>query len=46
MTTRGKLVLTILILGIFGFGAYRWWDKIAPQAKPATPSIDTQQLKQ
>ncbi len=46
MTTRGKLVLTILILGVFGFGAYRWWDKIAPQAKPTTPSIDTQQLKQ
>jgi len=33
MTTRGKIVLTILILGIVGFGMYRWWDKIAPQMK-------------
>ena len=45
MNTRGKLVLTVLVLGIVGFGAYRWWDKIAPVAKPATPSINPQEVK-
>jgi ABC-type nitrate/sulfonate/bicarbonate transport system substrate-binding protein/outer membrane protein OmpA-like peptidoglycan-associated protein len=46
MTTRGKLVLTILILGFVGFGAYRWWDKIAPSAGSKTPSIDVGQVQQ
>jgi len=35
MTARGKFVLTLLILGIAGFGAYKWWDRLAPAA-PAT----------
>lgn len=37
MTTRGKIILTLLIIGIVGYGAWRWWDKLAPQAgkKPA-----------
>ena len=35
MTTRGKIVLTILFLAVVGFGVYRWWDKIAPPAKTA-----------
>lgn len=30
MTARGKIVLTLLILGIAGFGAWKWWDKFAP----------------
>src|SRR6266540_602700 len=30
MTARGKFVLTLLILGIAGFGAWKWWDKFAP----------------
>ena len=46
MTTRGKIVLTILILAVAGFGGWRWWDKIAPQGRAGTPSIDTAQLKQ
>lgn len=45
MTARGKIILTLLILGIAGFGAYRWWDKIAPVAKSATPSINPQEVK-
>ncbi len=32
MTARGKFVLTLLILGIAGFGAYKWWDRLAPAA--------------
>ena len=31
MTTRGKIVLTILFLGVVGFGAWKWWDKLAPR---------------
>ena len=33
MTARGKIVLTILILAVVGFGVWRWWDKIAPQSQ-------------
>ncbi|HWX20388.1 MAG TPA: phosphate ABC transporter substrate-binding/OmpA family protein [Candidatus Binatia bacterium] len=45
MTTKGKIVLTILFLGIVGFGVYRWWDKIVPQMKPQTMSIDVNEVK-
>jgi len=30
MTTRGKIVLTLLILGVVGFGVWRWWEKLQP----------------
>jgi len=40
MTTRGKIVLTIILLGVVGFGVYRWWDKIAPQSRPQNQSLD------
>lgn len=46
MTTRGKIVLTIIILGVVGFGMYRWWDKIAPQMKPQSQSVDMRKLKE
>ena len=46
MTTRGKILLTIILLGVVGFGVYRWWDKIAPQSRPQTPSIDVTKVKQ
>src|SRR5262245_6380434 len=29
MTTRAKLVLTLLVLGIVAFGAWKWWNKLA-----------------
>jgi NitT/TauT family transport system substrate-binding protein len=40
MTARGKLVLTLLVLGVVGFGVFRWWDKIAPTTKPAAVSVN------
>jgi NitT/TauT family transport system substrate-binding protein len=46
MTTKGKIVLTILVLGVVGFGMYRWWDKIAPQSRPQNQSIDVAKIKQ
>src|SRR5437899_2340848 len=46
MTTRGKIVLTIILLGVVGFGVYRWWDKIAPQTRPQNQSVDVAKLKQ
>ena len=46
MTTRGKIVLTILLLGVVGFGVYRWWDKIAPQTKPQNQSVDVARVKE
>jgi NitT/TauT family transport system substrate-binding protein len=45
MTSKGKIVLTILILGVVGFGIFRWWDKIAPAGKPAVQSINPQEIK-
>ena len=45
MTTRGKIVLTILLLGIVGFGMYRWWDKIAPKAKSDRVSLNVDEIK-
>ncbi len=45
MTTRGKIVLTILILGVVCFGVYRWWDKIAPAGRSANPSVDPAAVK-
>jgi len=46
MTTKGKIVLTILLLGVVGFGVYRWWDKIAPSTHPQNQSVDVAKLKQ
>ncbi len=40
MTGRGKLILTLLVLGVVGFGVYRWWDKIAPARQSQNPSVD------
>lgn len=38
MTTRGKLILTILILAVVGYGASKWWEKLRPRAHGATVS--------
>ena len=46
MTTRGKLVVTILLLGFVSFGVYRWWDKIAPQIRPESHQVNIAQTKQ
>jgi NitT/TauT family transport system substrate-binding protein len=45
MTARGKIVLTIILLAVVGFGVYRWWDKIAPAGKSQQVSINPQDLK-
>lgn len=39
MTARGKFVLTILILGLAAFGAYRWWDRLAPASLSSGPAV-------
>src|SRR5690349_7113339 len=45
MTGRGKIVVTVLILAVAGFGIWRWWDKIAPAGRSANPSLDTAAVK-
>src|SRR6267142_1841513 len=45
MTTRGKIILTILLLGIVGFGMYRWWDKIAPKSRNETRSVNLDETR-
>lgn len=38
MTTLGKVVVTIVILAIAGFGAYKWIDRAKPGAQPVATS--------
>jgi NitT/TauT family transport system substrate-binding protein len=45
MTTRGKLVLTLILLAVVGYGTYRWWDKIAPAGKSAVQSVNPDNFK-
>src|SRR6185503_9878319 len=45
MTTRGKIVLTLLLLGVVGFGVYRWGDKIAPACRSSQVSVEPQEVK-
>lgn len=45
MTARGKIVITIILLAVVGFGVYRWWDKIAPAGKSQQVSINPQEMK-
>ena len=45
MTARGKIVLTIILLAVVGFGVYRWWDKIAPAGNTQQVSINPQEMK-
>jgi NitT/TauT family transport system substrate-binding protein len=45
MTARGKFVFTVLILGVVGFGVYRWWDKLAPAPVSTAPSINPAEAK-
>jgi NitT/TauT family transport system substrate-binding protein len=38
MTARGKIVLTILILAVVGFGAWKWWDRLTKPASAQSPA--------
>src|SRR5678815_3243170 len=52
MTTRGKIILTLLILVVVGYGASRWWEKLRPgshggaaspgEERPAAELVETQ----
>ena len=45
MTTRGKFVITVLILAVVSVGVWRWWDKIAPAGKSQQVSVNPQEFK-
>lgn len=38
MTTRGKLIFTLILLGVVGFGVSRWWNKLKPASLPGIVS--------
>src|ERR1700722_4272434 len=46
MTARAKIVLTILILGVVGFGAWKWWDRLTqrPGSVQTPPPASTNQV--
>lgn len=37
--------MTILLLGVVGFGVFRWWDKIAPQSKSQTRMVNVDEVQ-
>ncbi|HXG46067.1 MAG TPA: phosphate ABC transporter substrate-binding/OmpA family protein [Methylomirabilota bacterium] len=41
MTTRGKIVFTVLFLGVVGFGVWKWWPALAPKPGGRTPVSST-----
>lgn len=41
MTTKGKIVLTLLIIGVLGLGVWKWLPKLKPQ-DGGTPSATSQ----
>src|SRR6476660_2002272 len=45
MTSRGKFILTVLLLAVVGFGVYRWWDTIAPSSRQNVVSLDPTAVK-
>jgi len=38
MTTKGKIVLTLLILGVLGLGVWKWLPKLASQGSNSSPT--------
>src|SRR5690349_14226564 len=38
MTAKGKIVLTLLILGVLGFGVWKWLPKIQSMASSSQPT--------
>lgn len=38
-------MLTLVFLGVVGFGIYRWWDKIAPSARNETHSVNIDEVR-
>ena len=44
MTTRGKIVFTIIFLAFVGFGVVRWWNKLKP-AGVGAPTRASQSAK-
>ena len=41
MTTRGKLILTLLILGVVGFGVWQWRGKLGLTNRPGQPGANS-----
>jgi NitT/TauT family transport system substrate-binding protein len=41
MTTRGKIVFTLLFLAFVGFGVVRWWDKLKPANTSKTEQAES-----
>jgi len=37
--------MTLLLLGVVGFGVYRWWDQLAPKTRSQNISINPDEVK-
>jgi NitT/TauT family transport system substrate-binding protein len=48
MTTRGKIVFTIIFLALVGFGVSRWWPKLQPgrEGKPSLSATKSESGKE
>ena len=40
MTTRGKIIFTLLFLAFVGFGVVRWWGKLKPSSGPLAKIVE------
>ena len=40
MTTRGKIIFTLLFLAFVGFGVVRWWGKLKPAGGPLSKIVE------
>ncbi len=40
MTTRGKIIFTLLFLAFVGFGVVRWWGKLKPASGPLSKIVE------
>ena len=47
MTARGKIILTLLILGVAGLGVWKWYPKLAARSgtTPSAASGNTRQAE-
>jgi NitT/TauT family transport system substrate-binding protein len=41
MTARGKVILTILILGVVSLGAWKWWDRLTQKPGSVPPTVSS-----
>lgn len=45
MQTRGKVILTLMVIALVGFAVWRWYPKFFPEKKNELAGVDTKAVK-